>query len=110
MGAVCRGCISKMKYSPVVSYLIERGKNRLDLKGPAWTVDQGFLDAAISEGCDPPLCHACERPLRIGEAIGIAMVGSPDGDPRNANVAAIAHYACSGRTVQNMTDWRKKHG
>jgi len=103
-GHVCQECINE-KGSPVARYLTGRQTGPL-----LWTVDDGFLRAAISEGCDPPLCHACERPLGLGQKISLAQVANPDGNPRNPNVAAIAHIECCLNKVPNMTAWRKKHG
>lgn len=101
---VCDDCIAKNR-SPVFRYMMKRADGRLK-----WTVDEGFLRAAVSEGCDPPLCHACEKPLLLGQKISLAAVKDPDGDPKNPNAAAIAHVACSGRMVPNLTEWRKRHG
>lgn len=108
MKKLCRECLARTK--PTLEYLLYRAVPVVAEGGLAWRVDEGFIEAAIREGCDPCLCHACERPILPGQVISLGMVSNPDGDPSNPNVAAITHLECSELPMGNKTEWRKKHG
>ncbi len=105
---ICTECLDTMPESPTIRYLLENSK-RLSVGDMHWRIDKGFIEAAIEEGCDPCLCHFCEKPIRPRHVITISRTDRETGSPENPVVAAVVHAGCASQPCMNKEDWGKKH-
>lgn len=77
---------------------------------PVYEVDRPMLAAAKREGCDPCLCHVCEKPFLVGQRATWAQMRRPVKTPEGAIVTAFSHYDCRRRFPVDPFLWRRKYG